>query len=42
MSHFGSVGDTGYTFSDFWGYWEQILMIYQGYPGRAQAESIHR
>ena len=37
----GSLGD---TFSDFGRSWEQawILMVFQGFPGRPQAESIHQ
>ena len=38
-----SFGDLVGTFCDIWRYWEQAwnLLIFQGFPGRPQAESIH-
>ena len=39
-----TFGDLGHTFSDIWGYWEQAwnLMVFQGFPGRPQAEARHQ
>ena len=37
-----SFGSLVETFNDFWGDWEQaLILIFQEFPGRPQAESTH-